>query len=111
MLLNSVFLLAGSCHLLSQYSKILESDLILVITVLSVYFPIISKVFESLINSYITHSLESLNLLSEHQYGFRSDRFTADPLTVVFERIYLFLDACGETRAIALDLSKAFDRE
>ena len=70
---------------------------------------IISKVFESLINSALTRHLESLHLFSDHQYGFRSGRSSADALTVLSERVYRSLNACGETRAIALDISKAFD--
>ena len=71
---------------------------------------VISKVFESLINSSLTRHLESLNLLSDHQYGFRSGRSTADVLTVISERVYQSLNVSGETRAIALDISKAFDK-
>ena len=54
--------------------------------------------------------LDSHNLFSDYQYGFRSGRSTADVLTVISERVYRTLDACGETRAIALDISKAFDK-
>ena len=71
---------------------------------------IISKVFESLINSYITHDLESLNLFSDHQYGFSSGRSNADALNAICECVYQSLGTCGETRAIALDISKAFDK-
>ena len=69
--------------------------------------PIISKVFESLINWSLVNHLDSHNLFSDYQYGFRSGRSTEDVLTV---RVYRALDACGETRAIALDISKAFDK-
>ena len=72
--------------------------------------PIISKVFESLINRSLVNHLDSNNLFSDFQYGFRSGRSTADVLTVISERVYRALDACGETRAIALDISKAFDK-
>ena len=72
--------------------------------------PIISKVFESLINKSLVSHLESHNLLSDKQYGFRGRRSTADLLTVVTERFYRALNNCGEARAIALDISKAFDR-
>ena len=71
---------------------------------------VISKVFESLISSSLTNHLESLKLLSDHQYGFRSGRSTADVLTVFSERVFQSLNASGETRAIALDISKAFDK-
>jgi len=71
---------------------------------------IISKVFESLINLCVTRHLETLKLFSDHQYGFRSGRSTTDALTVICECVYRSLDACGEARAIALDISKAFDK-
>jgi len=72
--------------------------------------PIISKIFETLINTSIVNHLNSQNLFSDYQYGFRSGRSTADILTVINERIYRSLNASGETRAVALDISKAFDK-
>ncbi|XP_047140024.2 probable RNA-directed DNA polymerase from transposon BS [Hydra vulgaris] len=72
--------------------------------------PVISKVFESLINKHLISHLESNNLLSDHQYGFRSSRSTADVLTVITDRFYRALDRGGEVKAIALDISKAFDK-
>ena len=69
---------------------------------------IISKVFESLINSSLTCHLESLHIFSDHQYGFRSGRSSADALTVLSERVYRSLN-CG-TQAIALNISKALTR-
>ena len=71
---------------------------------------IISKVFESLLSSSLVLHLESNKLLSDHQYGFRSGRSTADVLTVICDRVYRSLNASGESRAIALDISKAFDK-
>ena len=47
---------------------------------------------------------------SEFQYGFRSSQSTADPLTVVSDRIARFFNRSGATRAIALDILKAFNR-
>ena len=41
---------------------------------------------------------------------FRDFRSTADNLAALSERICNSLDASGETRAIALDISKAFDK-
>ena len=72
--------------------------------------PIISKIFESIINNKISGHLESLCLLTDKQYGFRRSRSTADLLTVITERIFRALDRCGETKSVALDISKAFDR-
>ena len=45
---------------------------------------------------------------SDFQYGFRSSRSTADLLTVVSDRTAQVFNRSGATRAIALDISKAF---
>ena len=71
---------------------------------------IVSKIFESFINDSLIKHLDSTGLFSDLQYGFRTLRSTADILTVLSERIYNSMDAGGETRAIALDISKAFDK-
>ena len=47
---------------------------------------------------------------SDFQYGFRSSQSTADLLTVVSDRIARAFNRSGATRAVALDISKAFDR-
>ena len=47
---------------------------------------------------------------SDFQYGFRSSRSTADLLTVLSDRIARAFNRSGATRAVALDISKAFDR-
>ena len=47
---------------------------------------------------------------SDFQYDFRSSRSTADLLTVVSDRIARAFNRSGATRAVALDISKAFDR-
>ena len=72
--------------------------------------PIISKIFESFFNDSLTKHLDITGLFSDLQYGCRAFRSIADILTVLSERIYNSLDAGGETRAIALDISKAFDK-
>ena len=72
--------------------------------------PVVSKVFERLINNKVVKHLERTELFSDFQYGFRSSRSTGDLLTVVTDRIAKAFDNCGATRAIALDISKAFDR-
>ena len=70
----------------------------------------ISKVFEKLVNNRIVDHLEKCGLFSEFQYGFRSSRSTADLLTVVSDRIARAFRRSGATLAVALDISKAFDR-
>ena len=47
---------------------------------------------------------------SDFQYGFRSSGSTADLLTVVSDRIARAFNRSGATRAVALDISKAFNR-
>ena len=71
---------------------------------------VVSKVFEKLVNNRIVDRLEKCGLFSDFQYGFRSSRSTADLLTVVSDRIARAFNRSGTTRAVALDISKAFDR-
>ena len=47
---------------------------------------------------------------SDFQYGFRSSQSTADLLTVVFDRTSKDFNRPEATQAVALDISKAFDR-
>ena len=71
---------------------------------------VVSKVFEKLVNNSIVDLLENCGLFSDFQYGFRSSRSTADLLTVVSDRIARVFNRSGATRAVAIDISKAFDR-
>ena len=71
---------------------------------------VVSKVFEKLVNNRIVDHLGKCGLFSDFQYGFRSCRSIADLLTVVSDRIARAFNRSGATRAVALDISKAFDR-
>ena len=71
---------------------------------------VVSKVFEKLVNNRIVDHLEKCGIFSDFQYGFRSSRSTADLLTVVSDRIARAFNRSGATRAVALYISKAFDR-
>ena len=71
---------------------------------------VVSKVFEKLVNIRIVDHLEKYGLFSDFQYGFRSSRSTAELLPVVSYRIARAFNRSGATRAVALDISKAFDR-
>ena len=71
---------------------------------------VVNKVFEKLVNNRIVDHLEKCGLFSDFQYGFRSSRSTADLLTVVSDRIARAFNRSGATRAVALDISKAFAR-
>ena len=70
----------------------------------------VSKLFERLVNNRIVDPLEKCGLFSDFQYGFRSSRLTADYLTVASDRIARAFNRSGATRAVALDISKPFDR-
>ena len=70
----------------------------------------VSKVFEKHVNNRIVDHLEKCGLFSDFQYVFRSSRSAADLLTVVSDRIARALNRSVATRAVALDISKAFDR-
>ena len=71
---------------------------------------VVSKVLEKLVNNRIVDHLEKCGLFSDFQYGFRSCRSTASLLTVVSDRIARAFKRSGATRAVALDISKDFDR-
>ena len=71
---------------------------------------VVSKVFEKLVNNKIVDHLEKCGFFSDFQYGFRSSRSTGDHLAVVSDRIATAFNKSGATRAVALDISKAFDR-
>ena len=71
---------------------------------------VVSKVFKKLVNNKIVDHLEKFGLFSDFQYGFRSSRSTANLLTVVSNRIARAFNRSGVTRAVALEISKAFDR-
>ena len=71
---------------------------------------VVSKVFEKLVNNRSVDHLEKCGLFSNFQYVFRSSGSTADLLTVVSDRIARAFNRSGATQAVALDISKAFDR-
>ena len=54
--------------------------------------------------------LEKCGLFSDIWYRFRSSQSFADLFTVVSDRIAKTFNRSGATRAVALDISKAFDR-
>ena len=70
----------------------------------------VSKVLEKLVYNRIVDHQEKCGLFSDFQYGFRSSRSTADLLTVVSDRIARAFNSSGATRAVALDISKAFGK-
>ena len=71
---------------------------------------VVSKVFEKLVNNRIVDHREKCGLFSDFQYGFRSSRSTVGLPTVVSDRIGGAFNRSGTARAVALDISKAFER-
>ena len=70
---------------------------------------VVSKILEKLVNNRID-SLREMQPFFDFQYGFRSSGSTADLLTVVSDRIARAFNRSETTRAVALNISKAFDR-
>ena len=71
---------------------------------------VVSKVSGKLVNNMIVDHLQKCGLFSDLQYGFRSSQSTKDLLTVVSDRNARAFNRSGAIRAVALDISKAFDR-
>ena len=67
---------------------------------------VVSKVFDKPVNNRIVDHLTKYGLFSDFQYGFRSSQSTTNLLIVLCDRI----TRSGAIRAVALDISKAFDR-
>ena len=59
--------------------------------------PVVSKVFEKLVNNRIVEHLEKCGLFSDLQHGFRSSQLTAELLTVVSDRIAKVFNRSGAT--------------
>ena len=71
---------------------------------------LISKTMETSITKQLLAFLETNNLLSDHQYGFRQARPTGDLLAYAVHAWSSVLESYGESRVISLNISKAFDR-
>ena len=71
---------------------------------------VVSKVFEKLVFNTVVDHLAKCGLLSDLQYGFRSSQSTKNLITVISDRIARAFNRSGATRAVALDISKTFDK-
>ena len=71
--------------------------------------PAPSKIMERIIYERIYNSLESRNVLSRHQYGFRASRGTNDAVFKLINNIYSARDKGESLLACFLDVRKAFD--
>ena len=69
----------------------------------------VCKLMEKMINSRLVWHLETNNLLSPHQFGFRKNRCTLDPLLRLSNQIQQgFANGC-QTIGVFFDLEKAYD--
>ena len=83
-------------------------------TTAKIYHPsllyVVDKVLEKLVNNTVVDHIEKCGSFPDFQYGFRSSRSTSNLLTVVSHRVARAINMSGATQAIALDISKAYDR-
>ena len=71
---------------------------------------VVSKVFEKLVNNRIAGHLEKCSFFSDFQYGFRPSQSTAYFFSVVSDSISRAFKRSVAPRAVALDISMAFNR-
>lgn len=71
--------------------------------------PVISKLFEKVVNNRLTNYLENNNYLSKNQFGFRKQKSTEDAVTELTNHIVNKLDTGKRCATVFLDLAKAFD--
>lgn len=72
--------------------------------------PVCGKIFEKLIFNSLYSHLSSHQLLSESQSGFRPGDSSINQLLSITTDIYTAFETFDETRAVFLDISKAFDK-
>ena len=64
---------------------------------------------ESIRNHKLMNYLEHNSLLNDRQYGFRKNRSTGDLMALLTETWHRSVHFFGESKVVALDISKAFD--
>ena len=70
----------------------------------------ICKVLEKIINNRLMYTIEKRNLISPHQYGFRKNRSTIDPLVRLHTDLCRSFSDKNYLVAIFFDITKAYDR-
>ena len=71
--------------------------------------PVVSKIMERCMYDQLINYLETNNLFSSRQFGFRKRRSTESAATLLVDNIHRAMDKSQLTGAIFIDLSKAFD--
>ena len=74
------------------------------------FLSVVSKIFKKLVNTRLVDHLKKCCVFSDFQYGVKSSRSTADLLTVASDKIARVFIRSGATRAVAIDISNAFNR-
>ena len=74
------------------------------------FVPVVGKVFEELKNYRLIDHLKKCGFLFNFQYGFKSYKSIADPLTILSHRIAGAFNKSRATRAVVLDICKVFYR-
>ena len=72
--------------------------------------PICSKIFEKVIFDSMYHFFLENNLISRNQSGFRPADSTINQLLAITDEIFRAFETMDESRAVFLDISKAFDK-
>ena len=72
--------------------------------------PICGIIFEKIIFDHMYSFLQTNNLLSKNQSGFRPGDSTINQLLSITTEIFKAFEKTDETRAVFLDISKAFDK-
>jgi hypothetical protein len=67
------------------------------------------KCLERVLVQHLTAYLEDNNILTDHQFGFRSGRSTMDQLLIVYNDVSKWLDNGSVVDLIMFDFAKAFD--
>ncbi len=70
--------------------------------------PQFSKILEKVFNNRLDNFIEKHNLLSDNQYGFRSNRSTTQALIELVEEITNSIDKKKYAVGVFIDLKKAF---
>jgi len=71
--------------------------------------PTLSKILERVVHSQLHEYLNSANLLSDNQFGFRSKRSTTTALSTFADEVLLNMEKGHICGAVFLDFTKAFD--
>ena len=70
---------------------------------------LVSKIIEKAVHKQLLKHFESNNLLTDVQFGYRSNRSTEETVTLFIDDIRSSVDKGELVGAVFLDLSKAFD--